>query len=431
VAHPYKLPGVDRRVEMRGIVERDGTVWVGTLQGLYRVSGDTVRQYTLADGMSSSAVRCMHLDSDGTIWLGTETGVDRVADDGVHNVYKSPQPITVLTRDREGSIWIGAGGEALGRLRASHFRSYTAVDGLQNSYVAGAVEDDRGNMWFATLGGLHMMHAGKITAFPFDNPGSNRLCSIAKARDGSIWAGTEDGVYRFRYDPAQDPEGRGPEYERIHIPQLPHIFCRVMYQDREGTLWLGTNMDGLVRYRDGVATLITTKDGLGHNAVRGICEDAEGTLWVTTKNGGLTQMRDGQFKVLRQADGLASDMAQSLYHGEDDSLWIGTRHGVSRFKQGKFTNYFAKDGMYSNFVYGFREDGHGNLWMSCSKGVFRVSLAQLDDFAAGKIHEITCQAYGLEHGLSSTTAAVANHPVVYRSSTPSCTARPMDACGSA
>jgi signal transduction histidine kinase/CheY-like chemotaxis protein len=54
------------------------------------------------------------------------------------------------------------------------------------------------------------------------------------------------------------------------------------------------------------------------------------------------------------------------------------------------------------------------LWMKCSKGVFRVSTQQLNDFADGKVASLTSVVYGLEHGLSSTVGTVGNRPGAYK-----------------
>jgi hypothetical protein len=61
------------------------------------------------------------------------------------------------------------------------------------------------------------------------------------------------------------------------------------------------------------------------------------------------------------------------------------------------------------------EDDAGALWMSCAKGIFHVGKKQLTDFAEGKIPAVTSVAYGREHGLPSTMATVATHPVGARS----------------
>src|SRR5207245_619859 len=50
------------------------------------------------------------------------------------------------------------------------------------------------------------------------------------------------------------------------------------------------------------------------------------------------------------------------------------------------------------------EDGRGRLWMSCNKGIFSVSLSDLEDFAAGRRDFVRSVAYGRSDGMRSAEA---------------------------
>src|SRR5581483_6965133 len=160
----------------------------------------------------------------------------------------------------------------------------------------------------------------------------------------------------------------------------------------------------------------TTRDGLSSNAVRALFEDRDGSLWIGTRGGGLNRLRDGKFTAWTEKDGLVNNSVQALYPDRDGAIWIATRLGMSRYRDGRFTTLTVNDGLYCDFVYSFAEDDKGNLWMTCSKGIFRASKQQLNDFADGKIRSVTSVAYGLEHGLSSTVGPVGYHPLSYRTS---------------
>src|SRR5262249_14090255 len=58
------------------------------------------------------------------------------------------------------------------------------------------------------------------------------------------------------------------------------------------------------------------------------------------------------------------------------------------------------------------EDDHGNLWMTCAGGIFRVRKQQLADFAEGRSPSVSSIAYGVEHGLKTTVPSVAVQPLV-------------------
>lgn len=60
-------------------VERGGTVWVGTQNGLDRLEPATgrIRSYHTKDGLPGNAVSCMLEDARGGLWLGTNNGISR------------------------------------------------------------------------------------------------------------------------------------------------------------------------------------------------------------------------------------------------------------------------------------------------------------------------------------------------------------------
>lgn len=116
-----------------------------------------------------------------------------------------------------------------------------------------------------------------------------------------------------------------------------------MTQTRDGYLWL-TTFDGLVRY-DGVRFTIfnrSNSQGLTSNRFSALFEDTDGTLWLGTIDGGLIRFRDGIFTSFTTADGLPANWVHSssanpagvclsprravLFTGEEDA-WSLTRSG--------------------------------------------------------------------------------------------------------
>lgn len=61
----------------------DGAIWAGTYgKGLWRVHGDTVKLFTVADGLSSDQIHTLYFDPDGSLWIGTFGGGLNVFRDG-------------------------------------------------------------------------------------------------------------------------------------------------------------------------------------------------------------------------------------------------------------------------------------------------------------------------------------------------------------
>src|SRR5262249_30296783 len=146
----------------------------------------------------------------------------------------------------------------------------------------------------------------------------------------------------------------------------------------------------------------TTKDGLSSDWVASLRESRDGSLWIGTINGGLDRLKDGVFTSLGGKDGLRTDRVFPIYEDGESTLWIGSwADGLHRLKNGRFSQITQKDGLFDDVIYQILEDGGGNLWMSCNKGVFRASRAELNAKADGKIDRVTCVAYGVADGMGS------------------------------
>jgi PAS domain S-box-containing protein len=423
VISTYDFHGQGPTSEIRAIYrEANGTLWIGsTTEGLLRIAEGKATWFNEKSGLPSNRVMCLHEDAAGNLWIGTTTGLVRFKDgrftlqalgeEGTKTDY-----VMALAEDREGSLWAGTADRGFVCLRRALFTHYTMEDGLPDEYVAAIIQDVNGDMLLGTRKGVSTLREGVIKPYTAQNGLPElSLLGLARDRDDTVWICTEDGLYRS----ARDQRNTAGQhiFERLDggLDAIRHMSARVVLKARDGAVWIGTTLEGLIKYKEGRFTIYTTKDGLSSNAIRGLCEDRQGNIWIGTRGGGLNRLRDGKFTVLTEKDGLISDIVQTLYLDVEDTLWIGTRQGLSRLKDGKFSQYNVHDGLFVNYVTGISEDRQGNLWMSGARGVFRTTTAELAAFAQGKVGTIKCISYGAEHGLSSTVGSVGVSPSVYTS----------------
>jgi hypothetical protein len=81
-------------------------------------------------------------------------------------------------------------------------------------------------------------------------------------------------------------------------------------------------------------------------------------------------------------------------------LWLGTYDGgLGRLQNNKFTWYTERNGLFNNGVFQILEDSRGYLWMSCNRGIYRVSKQELTEFALGKRRRISSISYGRGAGM--------------------------------
>ena len=55
----------------------DGSLWIGTVQGLLHLHQGRIDRFSVGDGLSGDIVTCFFEDREGDVWVGTQTGLDR------------------------------------------------------------------------------------------------------------------------------------------------------------------------------------------------------------------------------------------------------------------------------------------------------------------------------------------------------------------
>ena len=94
---------------------QDGTIAVGTADGLCLIQGDSVvKTYAVADGLTNSIVLCLAEDADGKLYIGTDGGGIFVLEDGQIRAedvggLDSGVILRLLWDEAQGALWIATG----------------------------------------------------------------------------------------------------------------------------------------------------------------------------------------------------------------------------------------------------------------------------------------------------------------------------------
>src|SRR4030095_16825500 len=171
---------------------------------------------------------------------------------------------------------------------------------------------------------------------------------------------------------------------------------------------------GLTRIKGETSKTFTEADGLPNDLINVLYEDSNGSLWIGSL-GGLTRFKNDEFTTYTTADGLTSDFISALYEDSTGTLWIGTSGGgLNRLRNNTFTAYTTKEGLIDDVIYGVLEDGQNNLWFSSSKGVFRASKAEFDEVARGSISSISAITYGTADGMLTRECSGGGSPAAWK-----------------
>jgi ligand-binding sensor domain-containing protein/signal transduction histidine kinase len=374
----------------------DGTMWVGTDNGVARWNGTEVSRSGVSPGLQQVQVLAMTRDRESTTWVGTSNGLFRIDGTGVEHDALSSGAVTALFEDREGNLWAG-GKDQIRRYRKSAFLTYSTEQ-------SGPVyADAAGHVWFACANGLFRMsgqRAERIVAGGLDR---DVVYSIAGGGD-EVWVGRQlGGLTQFRYragllECATSTHGNGLAQNRVYA----------VHRSRDGTVWAGTLNGGVSRLSDGRFTTYTTVNGLASNTVTAIEESPDGTMWFATPNG-LSALTDGHWKVYTGLEGLPPGDINCLYADSAGVLWIGTDEGLAVFRSGRVQMPGEAPASLREPVVGIAADKRGALWIATSHHVLRVRRERL---LAGNVREGDAVEFGTSEGLLSTEGVKRSRSVV-------------------
>ena len=254
-------------------------------------------------------------------------------------------------------------------------------------------ESSQKELWIAcrTQGLYRINSQGKITQVPNvpDSPKgivSLQVREFVEDRKGNIWFGTFGGLQK--YDP------RTGMYSLIRQEQRPggltHSSIFSLYQDVQGTLWIGSYYGGVNYFNPDNNTFTyyaynpDRADCLKYPFAGSMVEDKDCHLWICTDGGGLACLdrATDQFTTYTAGGSNAlphNNLKSICYDPQRDHLYIGTHlGGLSRYdrKTGRFHNYldtFGKDWKGPNdviFQVAFSRD---RLFVSARNGVFMMN----------------------------------------------------------
>ncbi len=125
----------------------------------------------------------------------------------------------------------------------------------------------------------------------------------------------------------------------------------------------------------------SVKDGLPHDSVTCFAQDAQGFIWIGTDNG-LARFDGDDFKIFNKNNTkeIKNNSITSLYVSADGTLLIGTDGGgISIFKNNRFKNYSASNGLPSDFIRFISGDSSQNIRVStCGGGVIGLRLRRFN-----------------------------------------------------
>ena len=208
--------------EVRAILEESPrSLLAATQDGLYRLRRVDyflrVQRLTLEspERSETAAVSAICRDADGTVWVGTDGGLFRLSTSGASQRFGetdgSPHSVRSLLRERNGPLWAGSHTEGIFEIRraektgeATVRRVFSRANGLAGDYVTSLLETSDGRIWAGTFPGLAEVAPDRASARSYtaaEGLSGIGIWSLAEDRNGDLWLGSDDGgVMRLARD---------------------------------------------------------------------------------------------------------------------------------------------------------------------------------------------------------------------------------------
>jgi signal transduction histidine kinase/ligand-binding sensor domain-containing protein len=343
----------------------DGYLWLGTEFGLVRFDGVRAVPWQPPAGqqLPSTFIRSLLASRDGTLWIGTLKGLASWRG-GKLIQYPTPadQSIDTLLEDDEGTIWFGTQGIPTGRLcaiRGGDIQCY-GEDGSFGRWIEYLFEDGQKTVWAASATGLWKWKPGPPKRYSMPSPIQSTRQTLVEASPGTLLVSTAAGMSRFAD-------------EKTDTYLLPNVGRKLkpnkLFLDRNGGLWVAaTDPGGLAHVHDGKTDFFSLADGLSGDNTIVLFEDREGDIWVGTE-GGLDRFRDYAVTTFSRKQGVSDASVWSVLAAGDENVWIGTVKGLDRWSDSRINAYDKRDGKLNGLVpHCLFEDSRGQIWVSTSAG---------------------------------------------------------------
>ncbi|MGC3988637.1 MAG: two-component regulator propeller domain-containing protein [Chthoniobacteraceae bacterium] len=369
-----------------------------------------LRTWGVEDGLPSNYVSGITQTPDGYLWLATQGGLTRF--DGVRFTpfLKDFAPaltsnrVSAVFAARDGVLWVGFDQGGMARMVGDHFDSILSMDpaGDPINRVGSFAEDATGATWGGVVSQQKAFrwHQGQLTAFSEkDGIGWEGQTAVYSDREGRIWITTVHDCGIFEQGHFRPVDVNGGIWPRLGVDRAGGMWAsrdgmllhyeadgshrvvaeigvmtvQAVFEDSHGDVWIGTNDQGLLRYRkDATGHSSLVRVPISNTSVSSIIEDREGDLWVGTAGGGVNRLHAARFALHQKPQGLSSNYTISLAQDSEGRLWLAGRDGVPLRSTDAGNRSFATPAGWSGPpVMAMGPDPQAGVWLATLYGLVR------------------------------------------------------------
>ncbi len=305
----------------------NGKLIIGTLgAGIFIINNPSNSIHlTTENGLSHNYILSLIVDREGTLWVGTDGGGLNRIKQSFFNVMPESLGMTAqsICEDLKGNLWFGFNAIdpmscVVGRFFDGKLQVFNLTNGLFNSSVRSVFCDNKNNLWVGTWGGLF-----KFAGSRFQFIGQESLVGVVQAifqdRKQTLWFGTRQGLARY--------DGKNWKIYRT-ADGLSSDNVLAINEDSHGNLWIGMARGGINKLTNNIVGKNHSNIDLPGNTVNSICIIDKDVI-VAGTSGGIAIYSNRWFKITN-VNGLPCNNIGFIIEDKKGNLWLGSSAGLLR-----------------------------------------------------------------------------------------------------
>jgi ligand-binding sensor domain-containing protein len=374
-----KRGAADERISVSSIAfQPGGKIWVGLTLDTVTSAGALYREQLMAGPEILNGV----LYYDGSNWstLGVKDGL-------------ASNEVLSIQVDQKNQVWLGTFDHGISRYNGVDWLTYQTGDTLRSNWINDLDMSENGVLWVAEREGVSRYDPSGWESHPIPREARADIWAIKVTGDSSVWLGTPGGIAHLenqnwityfspKYEQLQSvndfalmPNGAlvTSTYEGAYIleggewqllPLTADLDIRVIAVHPDGSIWFGTNIDGIYVVKDKRFVHYTSKDGLASDFVDALAIDRDGGVWVGTDHG-LSYFSDGHWQNYDPGKAAIVDLAVD----SKNHTWVATKNGLYHFDGQRWLSFKSNAGLADNYIEGLQIGKNGELWVATMAGL--------------------------------------------------------------
>ena len=320
----------------------------------------TTRNWTSKNGLPNSSILDLHQSEFGYIWILTYNGLVRYDGnsfyrfDKAHPDYFKGHTFSTITEMPNSTLWFGSYGDGIIKYIDNKLTKVETPD----FYIQKLFAEDNEKLWIGTKNsGLFLLNTidNKLLKIDFTPLNNSNINYIGAGPDDWLWIGTEkNGIYRYK-------NGVLKKYDiqnKLDLNQIEDITFL-----ENGNIFFST-YEGLFIYKDGDITAIRGLKGIHINKTK----KSKHYGYVVSTNFGLYEINE-EGKQLKSFIKNSNIRTTTTIEDHEGNLWVATyRNGIYQIIHNQFKTYDTRSGLINNNIAGINYTKDGTLLVGLING---------------------------------------------------------------